>query len=46
VGAARQRRARRFYEVAGWVADGAERTDEVMGVVVAEVRYRRRLERE
>jgi GNAT superfamily N-acetyltransferase len=37
------RRARRFYEVAGWVADGAERTDEVFGVVVAEVRYRRRL---
>ena len=36
-------RARRFYEVAGWVADGAERTEEVMGVVVAEVRYRRRL---
>jgi hypothetical protein len=31
--------------VAGWVADGAERTDEVFGVVVAEVRYRRRLER-
>jgi len=38
-------RARRFYEVAGWVADGTERTDEVLGVVVAEVRYRRRLER-
>ncbi len=37
--------ARRFYEVAGWVADGTERTDEVLGVVVAEVRYRRRLER-
>jgi GNAT superfamily N-acetyltransferase len=39
------RRARRFYEAAGWVADGAERTAEVFGVVVAEVRYRRRLER-
>jgi GNAT superfamily N-acetyltransferase len=38
-------RARRFYEVAAWVADGIERTDEVLGVVVAEVRYRRRLER-
>jgi GNAT superfamily N-acetyltransferase len=38
------RRARRFYEVAGWVADGAERTAEVLGVTVAEVRYRRRLE--
>ena len=36
-------RARRFYEVVGWVADGAERTDEVFAVVVAEVRYRRRL---
>jgi ribosomal protein S18 acetylase RimI-like enzyme len=35
-------RARRFYEVAGWVADGAERTAEVQGVVVPEVRYRRR----
>jgi hypothetical protein len=39
------RRARRFYEAAGWVADGAERTAEVFGVVVAEVRYRRWLER-
>ncbi len=38
-------RARRFYEVEGWVADGTERTDEVLGMVVAEVRYRRRLER-
>jgi GNAT superfamily N-acetyltransferase len=38
-------RARRFYEVAGWVADGAQRTDEVVGVLVSEVRYRRRLER-
>jgi hypothetical protein len=38
-------RARRFYEVAGWVADGTERTDEVLGVVVAEARHRRRLER-
>jgi GNAT superfamily N-acetyltransferase len=37
------RRARRFYEAAGWVADGAERTDEVFGVMVPEVRYRRRL---
>ena len=35
-------RARRFYEIAGWVADGAERTAEVQGVVVPEVRYRRR----
>jgi GNAT superfamily N-acetyltransferase len=35
-------RARRFYEIAGWVADGAERTGEVFGVTVPEVRYRRR----
>jgi ribosomal protein S18 acetylase RimI-like enzyme len=38
------RRARRFYQAAGWVADGAERSAEVQGVVVPEVRYRRRLE--
>jgi hypothetical protein len=37
------RRARRFYEIAGWVADGADRTTEVHGVLVPEVRYRRRL---
>jgi ribosomal protein S18 acetylase RimI-like enzyme len=35
-------RARRFYEVAGWVADGTERTAEVLGVSVPEMRYRRR----
>jgi ribosomal protein S18 acetylase RimI-like enzyme len=35
-------RARRFYEIAGWVADGSERTREVFGVTVPEVRYRRR----
>jgi GNAT superfamily N-acetyltransferase len=35
-------RARRFYEIAGWAADGAERTIEVFGVTVPEVRYRRR----
>jgi GNAT superfamily N-acetyltransferase len=35
-------RARRFYEVAGWVADGSSRSDEVFGVTVHEVRYRRR----
>jgi ribosomal protein S18 acetylase RimI-like enzyme len=35
-------RARRFYEIAGWVADGTERTSEVFGVTVPEVRYRRR----
>jgi GNAT superfamily N-acetyltransferase len=35
-------RARRFYEIAGWVADGASRTDEVLGVAVPEVRYAKR----
>jgi ribosomal protein S18 acetylase RimI-like enzyme len=35
-------RARRFYEIAGWVADGTERTSEVFGATVHEVRYRRR----
>ena len=37
------RRARRFYERAGWCLDGAERRDEVMGVEVPGVRYRRAL---
>jgi ribosomal protein S18 acetylase RimI-like enzyme len=37
-------RARRFYEVAGWTTDGTQRTSEVRGVVVPEVRYRRRLQ--
>ena len=38
------RRARRFYEIAGWAADGAERTEEIQqGVTVTEVRYRGRL---
>jgi ribosomal protein S18 acetylase RimI-like enzyme len=35
-------RARRFYERAGWATDGTERTAEVFGVTVPEVRYRRR----
>ncbi|UNO39269.1 GNAT family N-acetyltransferase [Streptomyces sp. MST-110588] len=35
--------ARRFYEKAGFRADGAEQTFEVAGVVVPEVRYRRPL---
>jgi GNAT superfamily N-acetyltransferase len=35
-------RARRFYAAAGWVTDGAERTSEVFGMTVPEVRYRRR----
>jgi ribosomal protein S18 acetylase RimI-like enzyme len=37
-------RGRRFYEVAGWATDGTQRTSEVRGVVVPEVRYRRRLQ--
>ncbi|MFE0098666.1 GNAT family N-acetyltransferase [Streptomyces sp. NPDC059015] len=37
------RRARRFYEKAGFRADGAEEPFEVDGVAVPEVRYRRRL---
>jgi ribosomal protein S18 acetylase RimI-like enzyme len=36
-------RARRFYERAGWSVDGAERTAEVLGVSVPEVRYRKTL---
>jgi GNAT superfamily N-acetyltransferase len=35
-------RARRFYETAGWAADGTERTADAFGVSFAEVRYRRR----
>jgi ribosomal protein S18 acetylase RimI-like enzyme len=35
-------RARRFYERAGWASDGTERTLDVLGVTVPEVRYRRR----
>jgi ribosomal protein S18 acetylase RimI-like enzyme len=36
--------ARRFYEVAAWITDGIQRTSEVLGVVVPEVRYRQRLQ--
>jgi hypothetical protein len=36
--------ARRFYEVASWITDGIQRTSEVLGVVVPEVRYRQRLQ--
>jgi ribosomal protein S18 acetylase RimI-like enzyme len=35
-------RARRFYERAGWAADGTEKTSEAFGVSFDEVRYRRR----
>jgi ribosomal protein S18 acetylase RimI-like enzyme len=37
-------RARRFYEVAGWADDGAQRTGEAWGIVFTELRYRRRLQ--
>ncbi len=37
------RRARHLYEAAGWAPDGAERTIEVLGVVVQEIRYHRKL---
>jgi ribosomal protein S18 acetylase RimI-like enzyme len=33
-------RARRFYEREGWTLDGGRKEDEVLGSVVAEVRYR------
>jgi len=36
-------RARRLYEAAGWSADGGQQTQEVLGVTVNEVRYRRSL---
>jgi ribosomal protein S18 acetylase RimI-like enzyme len=37
-------RARRFYERAGWSADGATKVDERSGVALHEVRYTRRVE--
>jgi GNAT superfamily N-acetyltransferase len=36
-------RARRFYEREGWTLDGAAKEDELLGVVVTEVRYRIKL---
>jgi GNAT superfamily N-acetyltransferase len=36
-------RARRFYEIAGWSADGAAREIHIFGFDVAEVRYAKRL---
>jgi ribosomal protein S18 acetylase RimI-like enzyme len=36
-------RAQRFYRIDGWQPDGGRRSDEVWGVVVDEVRFRRRL---
>jgi hypothetical protein len=35
------RRARQLYAAAGWNEDGATRDDEVLGVTVRDVRYRR-----
>ena len=34
-------RARRFYEAAGWSADGTVKRDERLGFPIREVRYRR-----
>jgi ribosomal protein S18 acetylase RimI-like enzyme len=36
-------RARRFYEAAGWRVDRVERVEDVLGVAVPEIRYRRSL---
>ena len=36
-------RAERFYRIDGWAPDGAKRTDELMGIAVDEVRFRRSL---
>ena len=36
-------RARALYESEGWADDGATATEELLGVVVTEMRYRRRL---
>jgi GNAT superfamily N-acetyltransferase len=36
-------RARRFYELAGWAPDGAEKDDVMAGTTIREVRYRRLL---
>ena len=36
-------RARRFYALAGWTADGSAKQDDIAGTPVTEVRYRRPL---
>jgi len=36
-------RAQRFYQAHGWAADGSRRMDDVWGISVDEVRYRREL---
>jgi hypothetical protein len=33
-------RTRRFYELAGWHADGAAKEEEWLGTTIREVRYR------
>jgi hypothetical protein len=33
-------RARRFYEREGWALDGGRKEEELLGTIVAEVRYR------
>ena len=33
-------RTRRFYELAGWAADGGVKDDELLGTTIREVRYR------
>jgi GNAT superfamily N-acetyltransferase len=38
-------RARRFYEAAGWTADGAVKHDDSLGLTLSELRYRRSLPR-
>ncbi len=38
-------RARGFYETLGWEVEGTTRTEEVLGVMVPEIRYLRRLRR-
>ena len=37
------RRARRFYEKAGWAEDGTTKMDDSLGITLSEVRYRIRL---
>ena len=37
-------RGRRFYELAGWYCDGAQRTDSIGGHPIHEVRYQRSLQ--
>jgi GNAT superfamily N-acetyltransferase len=36
-------RARALYESEGWVADGGESSEEILGVTVTDIRYRRSL---